>query len=224
MMPDPSAIPACSILVKGTWPGYLGGGRLSAEKLRVVRLAAGLVAVEERQIACREGDDGVVGVGVSDGDDARAGALEAAARSPDRALANGASISVFCRRASAAGCGALRAAENSPSYSHRCLPDEGGGNKANKTITESARLWCSGTPLSASLWSRTPPNANSPSSVAAASCDFKRGIRGARQCVPLDSLSENSRPAKTTQGINRDGRGWIEDQILGRSDDCRPRN
>lgn len=115
MMPDPSAMPACSILVKGTCPGYLGGGRLSAEKLRAVRLAAGLVAVEERQIACREGDDGVVGVG--DGDTG-AGALEAesqleaAARSPDRALPNGASISVFCRRASAAGCGAVRAAEN----------------------------------------------------------------------------------------------------------------
>lgn len=92
---------------------------MSAEKLRAVALAAGLVAVEERQIACREGDDGVVGVG--DGDsDTRAGAVEAesqledqaAARSPDRALTRGASISVFCRRVSAAGCGALRAAEN----------------------------------------------------------------------------------------------------------------
>lgn len=182
MMPDPSAMPACSILVKGTWPGYLGAGRLSAEKLRAVALAAGLVAIEERQIACREGDDGVVGVG--DGD-TRAGAVEAesqledeaAARSPDRARINGASISVFCRRASAAGCSALRAAENRTSTRTDARKTKGEETRQTNDQRNSPAFGAPVVPCRGV--SCLAHHLILPSSRALASCNFKRGIRGA---------------------------------------------
>ncbi|KAM0458015.1 hypothetical protein ACHAPV_001382 [Trichoderma viride] len=93
-MPDPMAMPACSILVSGTWPGYLGGGRLSAEKWRAATVAATAVALDGWQIAGLEAPDiDLEARPDAAGADADAAAAEAAARSPCPTRISGASIS-----------------------------------------------------------------------------------------------------------------------------------
>lgn len=108
MMPDPMAMPACSILVRGTWPGYLGGGRLSAEKWRTATVAATAVALDGWQIAGLEAPD----IDLEASPEAAGPAAEAATRSPCPTRISGASISSLL----GAGivrqeCGAPRAAE-----------------------------------------------------------------------------------------------------------------
>lgn len=114
-MPDPMAMPACSILVRGTWPGYLGGGRLSAEKWRTVTVAVAAVTIDDGwQIAGlaapdidREASPAAAGL------DAAGPAAEAAARSPCPTLISGASIfSLLGAGMVRQECGAPRAAEN----------------------------------------------------------------------------------------------------------------
>lgn len=89
MMPDPMAMPACSILVRGTWPGYLGGGRLSAEKWRAATVVATAVALDGWQIAGLEAPD----IDREARPDAAGPAAEAAARRPCPTRISGASIS-----------------------------------------------------------------------------------------------------------------------------------
>jgi hypothetical protein len=95
MMPDPMAMPACSTLVRGTWPGYLGGGRLSAEKWRAATVAATAVALDGRQIAGLQAPDiDREAKARPDAAGPAAGpAAEAAARSPCPTRISGASIS-----------------------------------------------------------------------------------------------------------------------------------
>lgn len=110
-MPDPMAMPACSILVRGTWPGYLGGGRLSAEKWRAAAVAVTAVALDRWQIAGLDAPD----IGLEASPDAAGPAAEAAARSPCPTLISGASIlSVLGAGIVRQECGAPRAAEIGP--------------------------------------------------------------------------------------------------------------
>lgn len=103
-MPDPMAMPACSILVRGTWPGYLGGGRLSAEKWRTAAVAVNAVALDGWQIAGLEAPN--IDLEASPG-------AEAAARSPCPTLISGASIfSLLGAGIVRQECGGPRTAEN----------------------------------------------------------------------------------------------------------------
>jgi hypothetical protein len=92
MMPDPMAMPACSTLVRGTWPGYLGGGRLSAEKWRTAAVEATAVALDGWQIAGLKAPDVGLEASPEAAGPAAGPAAEAATRSPCPTRISGASI------------------------------------------------------------------------------------------------------------------------------------
>lgn len=122
MMPDPKAMPTCSILVRGTWPGYLGGGRLSAEKWRTATVAA----LDRWQIAGLAAPD----IDLEASPDGAGPAAEAATRRPCPTRISGASIS------SVLGAGMVRQECGVPRAAEMKLEPE-----TNKQKQKEVKLW-----------------------------------------------------------------------------------